>query len=664
VLILTYLIGGLVTGCLYALTATGMVVTYTTSGIFNFAHGAIGMFMAFTYWQLAASPAAGGWGWPVPVAMAVVLLVFAPLAGALIERLVIRPLYGASLSVRIVVTLGLMLGILGISYWPWDAQTTRYLPTIFGTSEIHVFGLAVPYYDFLVFGVSIAVAVGLRYLFTRTRIGLTMRAVVDDRDLTSRAGASPYRTSQLSWALGASLAALAGILIAPLQQLGQLNLTFLVVVGFSAAVVGRLKSLPLTVAGAMILGLTQSYAVGYLPVTVLSNLNPSIPTILLFFAVLFLRQDQLAAGRPAALLKRKTMGLGPSLVMAGGFVAIAAGMTGVLGPGNLIIFNQGIVLGIVMLSLVLVAGYGGQVSLCQMTLAGFGAYAMGKTFGGGSLFGLVASVLVPAAIACGLSLAVVRLRGLYLALATLAFAEGMDNLFFQRELGYGGELHVGRFLAQTDKGFCVEVAVIFAALAVGVLAIKRSRFGRQLAALNDSEAACASIGMSIRWTKVAVFTIAGGIAGLGGALYGGAQQVVSPGDFQFLLSLTLLLTITLAGIDTVAGAFAGAVFLSLNPVIIKHVGFLPTGLRDNLTFLLVGLGAVSLGRNPGGITGQINQAIDMLRDAGRRLGQPAPSPLLAATGGPSGSVHLDEGSPLYPVSGAEVMNAEDRYAAR
>ena len=661
-LFLSFTVVGIVTGCLYARTAVGMVVTYTTSGIFNFAHGAIGMFMAFTYWQLAASPSAGGWGWPVPIAMAVVLFVFAPLAGALIERVVIRPLYGASLSVSLVVTLGLLLLILGLSYWPWDAQTTRYLPSIFGNRDVHVFGVAVTYYQFLVLAISVAVAVGLRYLFTRTRIGLTMRAVVDDRDLTSRAGASPFRTSQLSWALGSSLAALAGILIAPLQQLSQLNLTFLVVVGFSAAVVGRLKNLPLTVAGAMALGLAQAYAVGYLPISLLSNLNPVIPTILLFFAVLFLRQDRLAVARPAALTRRKTMRLGPSLVLAAGFVAVAAFMTGVLGAGNLIIFNQGIVLGIVMLSLVLVAGYGGQVSLCQMTLAGVGAYAMGKTLGGGSLLGLVASVIVPAAVAFVLALTVVRLRGLYLALATLAFAQGMDNIFFQRELGYGGELHVGRFLAHTDKGFCIEVAVIFAVIGVAVLAIKRSQFGRQLAALNDSEAACASIGMSIRRTKVAVFTMAGGIAGLGGALYGGAQQVVSPGDFQFLLSLTLLLTITLAGIDTVAGAFAGAMFYSLQPVIQKHATFLPSGVLQNITFLLVGLGAISLGRNPGGITSQINQGVDAIRNLKTRLSQPAVSPLMAGPYSDRRTLAAD--GPLYPVEPADRRAAQDEYVVR
>lgn len=617
-LFLSYAVVGIVTGCLYALTASGLVVTYTTSGIFNFGHGAIGMFMAFTYWQLAVA-----WHWPVWIALAFVLLVLAPLFGALIERTVIRPLYGASLSVSLVVTLGLLLGLLGVADALWNPGVTRNLPALFGTSEVHLFGVAVTFYEIMVLLISLAVAAGLRLLFTRTRVGLTMRAVVDDRDLTARAGASPYRTAQLSWALGASLAALAGILIAPLEQLDQFNLTLLVIVGYAAAVVGRLRSLPLTVAGAIALGLAQSYAVGYLPVTLLTNLSPVLPMILLFVALLFLKQGRLTAARPVARRVRKTMRLVPSLAMGGAFVAVAALMTNVLSGGDLIIFGQGISLGIVMLSLVLLSGYGGQVSLCQMTLAGFGAFFMGKTLGGGSLLGLLAAAVVPAAIGGALALIVIRLRGLYLALATLAFAEAMDDLFFNKALGYGGVLEVGRFLVRSQTAFTVEVAVVFSVLAVAVLALKRGPFGRLLAALNDSESACASIGMSVTATKVAAFTLAAGIAGIGGAMYGGVQGDVGPNDFQMLFSLILLLTITLGGIDTVSGAFAAAMFFALQPVLQKHIHI------NNLQFLLVGLGAVSLGRNQGGMAGQISDAVDQIRALAARMGGTRPRPAFA-----------------------------------
>lgn len=604
--IFTFGIEGLVYGCLYSLAASGLVVTYVTSGVFNFAQGAVGMFMTFTYWQLAVA-----WHVPMVLSLLLVLFVIAPFGGLLVERIAIRPLYGASLGLSLVVTLGLLLGILGAADALWSTQVTRRLPDLLGTGTVHLFGVAVTYFELFVFAVSVFVAVAW-FAFNRTRVGLTMRAVVDDKDLTARAGANPIRSAQLSWAIGASLAALAGILIAPLQYLDQFNLTFLVVTGYAAAVVGRMKSLPLTVAGAMLLGLIQSYAVGYLPPTLLSNLNPVLPMIVLFLALLVLRQDRLQTARPAATRKRTDMGLGPSIAMGVAFVGVSILLSNVLSAGSLLNYGEGVVLGVVMLSLVLLTGYGGQVSLCQMTLAGFGAFAMGNVFGGDSVFGLLASAALPAAVGALLALVALRLRGLYLALATLSFAYAMDSLFFNKVLGYGGILDVGRVWAKSQKGFLIEVSVIFAALAVGVLAVKRGSFGRRLAALNDSEAASAAIGMNLTATKLAVFTLAAAIAGIGGALYGGWQKEVGPTDFASLFSLLLLLLITLAGINTVGGAFAAAMFYAFTPEITKYVHI------QQFQLLLVGVGAVFLGLNPGGFAGQIGIAWDRIRLLGTR----------------------------------------------
>ncbi|HEY2428062.1 MAG TPA: ABC transporter permease, partial [Acidimicrobiales bacterium] len=451
--------------------------------------------------------------------------------------------------------------------------------------------------------------VALRLFFTRTRTGITMRAVVDDRDLTARSGASPARTAQLSWVLGASLAALAGILIAGgrLQQLDQFNLTLLVISGYAAAVAGRLKSLPLTVAGAMVLGILVSYGVGYLPISLLSNFEPVIPMAMLFLILLVLPQGRLRTARFGSGKARRTTNLPVSIALGALFVGGAWVVAQVLSAGNLLTFGQGIVLGIVMLSLVLLTGYGGQVSLCQMTFAGVGAFCMGKILGGSSIVGLVAAFAIPALVGAVLALIVLRLRDIYLALATLAFAYAMDNMFFNRELGFGGILHVGRVVAHSQRSFLIEVAALFAVAAVSVLALKRGPFGRRLAALNDSEVACVSIGMSTTTTKVVAFTLAAGIAGLGGALYGGWQGQVGPADFTTLVSLILLLLIALGGLGTVAGAFAAALFYALQPVIQSHVHI------SNFTGLLVGLGAVSLGRNPGGVVGQVSDAVDRAR---------------------------------------------------
>jgi branched-chain amino acid transport system permease protein len=222
--------------------------------------------------------------------------------------------------------------------------------------------------------------------------------------------------------------------------------------------------------------------------------------------------------------------------------------------------------------------------------------------------------------------AVLRLRGLYLALSTLAFAYAMDILFFNKLLGFGGSLFVGRAFARSQKGFVLEVSILFAALAIGVLALRRGQFGRRLVALNDSEIACASMGMNITTTKVIAFTLAAGIAGLGGAMYGGWQHVVSPIDFQMLQSLLVLLIITVGGVGSVAGAFFMALLLALNTPLTQHVHI------PDLQFILIGVGAVSLGRNPGGMAGQMADATARVQSfrASRR-----PVPAVPTTGAPT-----------------------------
>jgi branched-chain amino acid transport system permease protein len=596
---------GLVVGCIYALTACGLVVTYTTSGVFNFAHGAIGMMAAFTYWQLTV-----GWGLPVPLALVLVLLLLAPAFGALVERLLVRPLYGAPVGVTLVVTLGLLISLIGIADVAWPPTATRVLPKFFDGRTVKILTLVVSYNQLLVIVAAIAVAVGLRLFFSRTVLGIAMRAVVDDRDLAALAGTYPARVAQLSWALGAALAALAGILLAPLVTLDILSLTLLVINGYAAAMVGRLRSLPLTVVGALGLGLFDSWLVGYAPSGAVDLLKPALPMFVLFGAVLFLRQQRLRSGSLQGVRMPRTPPLRQSVVAAATMVAGVWVVSGHLAPGNLATVGQGLVLGFVMLSLVLLSGYGGQVSLCQMTFVGLGAYAMGKV--GGDL-GLLAAVALPGAVGALVALSVVRLRGLHLALATLAFAQALDVVFFKRALGYGGALKVPRpdlplVDLASDRAYTVLLAVVLGAGGVGVLALRRTAFGRRLVAMNDSPAACATMGVSVTVTKLLVFTASAGIAGLGGALFGGLHGSVSPNDFVLLNSLVLLLLATLGGLYTVTGVALAAMMYALFPVLQDAMPGL-----GQVAYLFTGIGALTLGRNRYGLGGQLADAADRLR---------------------------------------------------
>ncbi|MCW2670930.1 MAG: amino acid/amide transporter rane protein 2, family / amino acid/amide transporter [Frankiales bacterium] len=609
------LVVGLVTGCVYALSATGLVVTYTTSGIFNFAHGAIGMLGAFTYWQLTV-----GWGWPAALALPAVLLVLAPLFGAGVERVLIRPLHGASVDVTLVITLGLLLFLLGAANYIWDPATSRVLPELFTSGGTSIAGVNLSSQQILIVVVAVAVALALRTLFSRTRIGIAMRGVVDDPDLCAMSGASPARIQQLSWAIGASLASVAGILIAPKVGLSSIQLTLLVINGYAAALFGRLKSLPRTAVGGILLGIVvEMYPVYIAPhvpgfSTTATELTKAVPMIFLGVLLLFLPSARLRTSTAAGRIAPTVPGLRQSLVGGVGLVVVAVVLTESLSSDNLGIATSVVVLAIALLSLVLLTGYSGQTSLCVLTFVGLGAWAMGHS--GHSVLGLLWGALLAGAAGALVALATARLRGLYLALATFAFAKGMDEAFFYFHLGAGQQLEIARFRlpgidTSSASTFFLLCTLVLAVASVGVLAVRRGRWGRQLTALNDSPAACATLGVNTTVTKVAVFTVAAAMAGFAGGLYGSSRGIVTNNDFAVLGSLALLLAVRVGGINTITGAVFGSLTITMFPEIQKHVHGLPDKLQ--LAYLLTGLAAVSVGRDPDGLGGQFSRLGHHLR---------------------------------------------------
>src|SRR5690242_14635394 len=317
---LAYTVVGLVAGCIYAITATGLVVTYTTTGIFNFAHGAVGMLSAFAYWQLSSADAFGPLSFHLsqPVAALVVIFVMAPLFGAIVERVLMRPIRGASLDVTLTVTLGLLLLLLGLAVVLWDPTKPRIIYPFFRGDSVTIFGVVVTQHQIVIVAAAILVAIFLRLFLYKTKTGTALRAVVDNPELTALAGASPERFGQLGWAIGSMLAALAGVLLAAIvSPLDATTLTLLVINGFAAAMVGRLRNLPLTFLGGILLGLTESYLVGYLPVgDFLSQVKPTVPMVFLF-AVLLLLPERRISGRVVSPRAPRVAGLWESLIAGG-----------------------------------------------------------------------------------------------------------------------------------------------------------------------------------------------------------------------------------------------------------------------------------------------------------------------------------------------------------
>ncbi|HXZ62117.1 MAG TPA: ABC transporter permease, partial [Acidimicrobiales bacterium] len=476
---LSFTVLGVVTGAVYGILATGLVVTYNTTGVFNFAQGAVGMVAAFSYWQLWQD-----WHWPFLLAIAVIVFVEAPLLAIAVEFVLFRRIHGASVERSLMVSLGLLVILLGLATIFWGSpEVIRSVPPYFTSADgsvasVHLFGangVTLQVQQIMIVVVAAVVAVALGVFLRRFRLGVALRAVVDDPELVAMSGAKPYRMSQMGWALGFMLAALAGVLIAPLvgqTGLTSTQLTLLALNGFAAAVVGRLRSLPMTFVGALGLGLLTQYCVGYLP----GHINPGLASVLtevvpvafLFVVLLVIPAARLApvgrlATRPVPkVVTARQSAAGAILLVAGmAVLAVLAGATA------LATLSQGLAFGIVGLSLVLLVGYAGQVSLCQLTFMGIGAFTMGKVFGGDSWWGLVLAVVVSGAVGALVALPAMRLRGLYLALATFAFGEVMYSAFFDNSsvISDGTSIPVGRlplpFMNSVgDRSELVFVAVV------------------------------------------------------------------------------------------------------------------------------------------------------------------------------------------------------------
>ncbi len=591
---------GISGGCVFAIAASGLVLTYTTTGVFNFAHGAVGMVAAFLFYELRTEI-----GIPAGVALLIVLGIYAPVMGLALER-IMRSFRGAPPGTTLTVTIAITILLIGVAQYSLqnigEAQTPTFL---FGDNRVSIFGATVRWDDVLFLVVAVAVALGLRYLLKVTRTGVAMRAVVDNPDLAALTGAPPITIARASWILGSMLGALAGVLYSPTAgKLDAVNLTFFVLAAYGAAVFGRLRSLVLTFAGALVLGLIQGYAPIAFPSTELWNhLQVGVPGVFLFLVLLALPEAKLSVGRVVGRDTPKVPGLTSSLVRAAVFVPVVALLAAVAGD-NLLDLSRALVYATLLLSLVLLTGYSGQISLAQYVFFGLGAFAMGKTFGGDSLLSMGAAALIAVPLGVVIALPALRLQGLYLALVTFALAQVSRDVIFQDTRVYGtGGVQVGRLQVfgldfSGDRAFAALCGIVFALVAVGVLALRRGAFGRRLAALRDSQAACATLGLDVRRTKLSVFALSAAIAGLAGALHGGLGFTAGQLDFEPLFNVLLFLFAVVGGITTISGALIGGVLFAALPLVQSRA---PEA--AGLVFAVIAVTALALGKQPNGMAG-------------------------------------------------------------
>jgi branched-chain amino acid transport system permease protein len=640
-----FIVIGVFTGGLYGLAALGMVLTYKTVGVFNFAYGAIAMFCAFTYWQLHDA-----WGLTAWISMPVLFLVVAPLMGVILEAL-FRPLSGASAEVVIVVSLGVLAALTAAAGLTW--QQDHQLQPIFPISTF-VLGshLHVGYDQLGTLLVSLLVAALLWALLRHTRFGTSTRAVVDNPDLSDMMGIHGDNVRRVAWILSCVFAALVGILISPSQGLDVNELVLVVIYAFAPAVLGILFGLPAAYLGGLCLGIAVSVLSKWSNSGTVADLEAALPYLALFaLLVVFgtrlksagsgavaqrlgaVRSSVSGAGSKVAHVAVRGVRLDRNLAVGLGLGVVALFVPAFVPGQHLVTFTQGFVYALIALTLVVLTGWAGQISLAQFSFVGVGAFTAGHLAGAHGqhfLFAIVMGMLLAIPLGVVVGLVSLRLSGLYLALATLAFALMMDDIVFNRNDVSGGltgitvprpEIFGVHF---TTSASLYELALVtFGLVALAAYALRRGPVGRRLHILRDSPLAASTLGVNLTVTKIVVFVVCAMVAALGGAYYGTLQQAITPQDFMWSTSLELLLLVILGGRSVIAGAvIAGAVWA------IPQIPGIPAEVTKWLP-LTIALGVIGLAQEPEGTVAlaqrQTRHVLSVLRPLPARAPSPSPS---------------------------------------
>ncbi len=638
--LLILLVSGAVTGAIYSLVAAGLTLSYAATGIFNFAYAGVAFSSAYLYYEFNEAL-----GWPIWLAAIVTLLVFAPLLGLLLDVAVFRPLARATDSAKIVATVGLVLALPALTEWILDglidifhvslARSTTILSTGLppGLAPVPVTTWHLPgkipinTNEVAVFAAALLCALALWYLMRRTPLGLRMRAVVDRASLARIRGVNDVQTSRYAWLIGTMLAALAGVVGAPALGAIDINVFLSVtLVAAAAVVIGGLRSIPIAFVGGLVLGVAQNLVAGYASfASNISGFNESVPTVILIIALFWIGRDRtFRTGSsdnetpPMEISLPRWRRAAPWILATTFLVIFIAVLSDNFWTG---VICEGLALSLIFLSFVVVTGMGGMVSLAQATFVTAAGLTTGLLFDKFHVpfFGAAAiGILITVALGLIVALPALRLGGLTLALSTLALAILGDNVLFQWNWLSNGESggwslprpKIGPLNLSSNKTMALVLLVVVLLVMLLINNLKRSLWGRSIAAVRSSETAAAASGISPTRVKLALFALSAAIAGLGGILYASFQTNISNATTPYATGLLWLASVVLFGIRRPAAAALAGIVSAVGPVIIGS-GFhwwswVPSFLSWNGTqsteipLILFGLGAVTLARNPDG----------------------------------------------------------------
>jgi sulfate-transporting ATPase len=618
---LQFLVVGLGTGAVYALLSQGVVLINRASGIVNFAQAAFAVTAGFYF---ATYTQQNGWGTWAAFAFIVFL---AAIAGALVYWIAIRPLRQKAQLTRVIATLAILLLLQGYATIKWGG-IVKLVPPFLPTDILHIGSVTFSASQVILLAIACVLTLVLWLAIRFTNVGIALRALSESERSTAALGWSPDLLGTGSWALGCALGAAAGILIVPTTGATIANMTTLLVAALAAALVGEFKSFPLTLAGALGIGILQSEIGTYVH---LQGASEAIP-LLAIVVILAIRGRGLPV-RGAVAERYADLGSGvvkPRVViplLAIGLVLILA----VFGTELNAALVPGLGFAIVLLSIVVLTGYTAQLSLAQLSFAGIAALVAGRLIesaGFGFVPAAIIGVLATIPVGVLFGLPALRTRGITLAIVTFGLASAVTAMVFNNLniIGNSTGTEVGEPkvfgldispISYPDR-FAAFALIVFAVCALVIAAVRRGRVGRRLIAVRASERAAAALGINVYAAKLYAFALSAAIAGLAGIVIGFQFEQVQYTSFDPFQSVLAAGYGVIGGLGYVFGSLFAALPLAPSSIGNYMLEQLGTEVQKYLP-VIGGVGLLlTLLMNPNGIAAEMSKFARIIRS---RLGR-------------------------------------------
>ncbi len=627
-------LGGILQGSVFALVALGFALVYRVTGAINLAQGAFVVFGALTLYSFQET-----FHFPLPIAF-IASLIVSLLVGLLLGGFIFRPaLRKLPMGGMVLLTGGLLTFFEGVMLLVWGSQPYQLQPWS-GFAPVNISGIHIPTQGFWDFGVTAIIIVGMWYVLQKTTIGKALRACSENPAAAALMGIDVPRMTVLSFAVAAAIGCVSGMVIGPVVSLEFDGGGFFTSSGFISVAIGGFGSFVGALIGGLSLGTIEQLAAGYVSSLFSTTLALGLLLIVLIWKPTGLlgsgsqrrvdvRDASVHAYRPAVRLSRKG-------AIVGGIVAL-----GVLAVLPFFLNTGGILSSIVItgilffaiLGLDILMGYGGQVSLGHAAFLALGAYSaaiMTTRYGQAPIVGILVGLVVALICATVVSFVTVKLRGHYMALATLAFGLLVDSVAVGATGLSGGPSGIAGIPHFSMFGYTLDTQVanyylVWGLVVVGVIVLSclvRSDFGRALRAIRTDQTAARALGINVPRYKLMAFLISAGFASVAGSLYAYYFQFISPEMVSTQRSFEMVTMLVVGGEATLVGPVIGAVILTLLPTVFQPLANFKT-LAEGM--ILVG----ALLYLPSGIFGGILAAIQKKGD------RPVQAPPVQIEGAPA-----------------------------